>query len=179
MRNFVPLFFAFFFSVVSFAQDGPDLGVAATPEQIAGWDTVIDPLGENLPVGNGTVAEGKAIYAIQCASCHGANGEGATNDRLSGGHGTLGTGGPLSAGKVVRTIGSFWPYATTVFDYVRRAMPFTNPGSLSNDEVYSLTAFLLHINNVIDASDVMNAETLPAVVMPNQKGFESAFDSSN
>jgi len=146
-------------------QEGPGLGVPATPEQVAGWDISIDPEGENLPAGSGTVAQGEAIYDAQCFACHGQNGEGATNDRLAGGHGSLAT------ANATKTVGSYWPYATTVFDYVRRAMPFSQPGTLSNDEVYALTAYLLNINGIVDETTVLNAETLPLIEMPNRDGF--------
>jgi len=147
------------------AQEGPGLGVVASPEEVAGWDVSIGPDGANLPPGSGTVAQGAEIFAAQCAVCHGANGEGATNDRLVGGHDSL------TSDNIVKTVGSYWPYATTVFDYVRRAMPFTQPGSLSDDEVYALTAYLLEMNGVIDEDTVLNAQTLPAVEMPNKDGF--------
>jgi cytochrome c len=155
----------FILSPFTFAQEGPGLGVPASPEEVAGWDISISPDGANLPSGSGSVAQGAEIFAAQCAVCHGANGEGATNDRLVGGHGTLDT---TSA---VKTVGSYWPYATTVFDYIRRAMPFQQPGTLSNDQVYALTAFLLEMNDIIDEDVVLNAETLPAVEMPNKDGF--------
>ena len=148
------------------AQESPGLGVPASPEEVAGWDISIGPEGENLPAGSGTVAQGASIYAVQCFACHGPDGEGATNDRLAGGHGSLATD---SASK---TVGSYWPYATTVFDYVRRAMPFQQPGTLSDDEVYALTAYLLNINGIIDEGEILNAETLPTIVMPNRDGFE-------
>lgn len=148
------------------AQESPGLGVPASPEEVAGWDISIGPEGENLPAGSGTVAQGASIYAAKCFACHGPDGEGATNDRLAGGHGSLGT------DSAIKTVGSYWPYATTVFDYVRRAMPFQQPGTLSDDEVYALTAYLLNINGIIDESEILNAETLPAIEMPNRDGFE-------
>ncbi len=151
------------------AQEGPGLGVAATPEEIAGWDISIGPDGEGLPPGSGTVAEGAEIYAQKCFACHGENGEGSLNDQLAGGHGTLMDDAP------VKTIGSYWPYATTIFDYVRRSMPYTEPMSMSDDEVYAVTAYLLRINGIIDDSDVMNADTLPRVEMPNEENFVYAY----
>ncbi len=153
------------FTSLSFAQEGPGLGVEATPEQLAGWDISIDPSGANLPAGSGSVLEGKGIFSVKCAACHGVNGEGATNDQLVGGHGSLVTDNPL------KTVGSYWPYATTVFDYIRRAMPFQQPGSLSNDEVYALTAYLLALNGIIDDEAEINAENLVNVEMPNKEGF--------
>jgi len=147
------------------ALEGPNLGREATPAQVAGWDISIGPDGAGLPPGKGTAATGATVYEQKCQVCHGARGAGQPNDRLVGGHGTL-------SGKVpVRTIGSYWPYATTVFDYVRRAMPYTQSQSLSNDEVYAVTAYLLNLNGIIGESDEMNAQTLPRVKMPNQPNF--------
>ena len=154
-----------FFSCFSLAQEGPDLGVPATPEQIAGWDISIDPSGANLPAGSGSVAQGAAVYMTYCLACHGEGGQGATNDRLVGGHGSLASDSPI------KTVGSYWPYATTLFDYIRRAMPFTLPGSLTDEQAYALTAYLLELNGIIDEDTVINAQTLPAVEMPNRDGF--------
>jgi len=153
------------------AQESPGLGVTATPEQVAGWDISIGPDGEGLPAGGGTAREGAEIYTQKCLACHGEDGEGQLNDRLAGGHGTLSDTMP------VKTIGSYWPYATTLFDYIRRAMPFTAPMSLSDDEVYALTAYLLRINGIIDDRDVMNADSLPRVAMPNRDNFVWAYPS--
>ena len=147
----------------------PNLGVPATDEQIAGWDLTIGPDGENLPPGSGTASAGAEVYAAKCAACHGADGTGQLNDALVGGHGTLTDAAP------VRTIGSYWPYATTVFDYIRRAMPLTQPQSLSNDEVYALTAHLLHANGIIAEDFVVDAESLPSIEMPNRQGFRVAY----
>jgi cytochrome c5 len=146
-------------------REGPALGRAVTPEQIASWDITILPDGTGLPPGGGTAEQGAAVYEQKCQSCHGAKGAGQPNDRLVGGQGTLVTKTP------VRTIGSYWPYATTVFEYVRRAMPYTAPRSLTDDEVYAVTAYLLNLNGIIDARVQMNARTLPAVKMPNRDGF--------
>jgi cytochrome c len=152
------------------AQEGPKLGVQATPEQIAGWDISIGPDGAGLPPGSGTATAGQSIYEQKCLACHGREGEGRPNDQLVGGHGTLRD--PPTA---VRTVGSYWPYATTLFDYVRRAMPLLQPQSLSDDEVYALTAYLLYLNDVIGKNDEMNATSLPAVEMPNREGFVVAY----
>jgi cytochrome c len=152
------------------AQQGPSLGVPATPEQIAGWDISIGPDGAGLPQGSGTASAGAAVYEAKCLACHGQDGVGRPNDPLAGGRGTLRDAAP------VRTIGSYWPYATTVFDYVRRAMPYVQPHSLTADETYAVTAYLLAVNGVIGQSDVMNATTLPKVVMPNRDSFDSAYD---
>src|SRR5215470_3309694 len=146
-------------------RETPDLGRIVTPADIAGWDISIPPDGTGLPPGSGTAVAGIAVYEQKCQACHGAKGSGQPNDRLVGGGGTLASKTP------VRTIGSYWPYATTVFDYVRRAMPYTQPQSLSNDEVYAVTAYLLNLNGIIGEGDEMNARTLPKVKMPNQANF--------
>jgi cytochrome c len=143
----------------------PNLGRVATPAQIAGWDISVGPDGIGLPPGSGTSVKGAAVYEQKCQACHGARGAGQPNDRLVGGQGTL-------AGKTpVRTVGSYWPYATTVFDYVRRAMPYIQPQSLSDDDVYAVTAYLLNLNGIIADTDEMNARTLPTVKMPNRDSF--------
>ena len=147
------------------AQPGPGLGTPVTAEDLAAWDISIQPDGDGLPTGSGDAAAGEQIYAVKCAACHGVDGAGQPNDRLVGGQGSL------TQLAQVRTIGSFWPYASTVFDYIRRAMPFQSPQSLSNDEVYALTAYLLAENGIIDDKDTMNARTLARVRMPNRDGF--------
>ena len=149
----------------SVAQETPNLGRPATPAEIAGWDISIPPDGTGLPPGSGTPDQGAVVYTQQCQACHGEHGAGKPNDPLVGGQGTLTSPSP------VRTIGSYWPYATTVFDYVRRAMPYTQSHSLTNEEVYAVTAYLLHLNGIIGAQDVMNAQTLPQVQMPNRNKF--------
>jgi len=143
-----------------------DVGRAATPDEIAAVDISIFPDGRGLPAGHGTAREGKPLFAAVCASCHGANGEG--NDdypQLIGGRGTLGTKEPQL------TVGSYWPYATTVWDYVHRAMPYVGPGALIADQAYALTAFLLFRNGIIAEDAVVDERTLPAVLMPNRNGF--------
>jgi S-disulfanyl-L-cysteine oxidoreductase SoxD len=147
------------------AMESPNLGREATPAQIAGWDISVGPDGVGLPPGKGTPAMGATVYEQKCQACHGAKGAGQPNDRLVGGQGTLASKTP------VRTIGSYWPYATTVFDYVRRSMPYTHPQSLSDDEVYAVTAYLLNLNGIIGDNDEMTAQTLPKVKMPNQPNF--------
>ena len=143
----------------------PNLGRPATAAQMAGWDISVGPDGVGLPPGGGTAAKGAVVYEQKCQACHGAKGAGQPNDRLVGGQGTLASKTP------VRTIGSYWPYATTVFDYVRRSMPYLQPQSLSDDEVYAVTAYLLNLNGIIGDSDEMNARTLPKVTMPNRDNF--------
>ncbi len=144
----------------------PDLGRAATPEEIAAWDISIDPGGAGLPPGGGTARQGEAIFAAKCAACHGDKGAGKPNDQLVGGSGTLTGDKPP-----VKTVGSYWPYATTLFDYIRRAMPLNESKTLANDEVYALVAYLLQLNGIIGESDTMDAQTLPKVRMPNRDGF--------
>ncbi len=144
---------------------GPDLGRPATAQEIAGWDTTIGPDGSNLPPGRGTALDGKAIYGEHCASCHGKEGRGQTAEELAGGVGSL-------AGEFpAKTVGSYWPYATTLYDYVYRAMPMAAPRSLTPDELYAVSAYLLFLNGIIGEDEEMNAETLPAVEMPNRDGF--------
>jgi cytochrome c len=160
---------AFAFASLAVAQEGPGLGVPATPEQIAGWDLSIGPDGAGLPPGSGTAAAGKIVYDAKCLACHGADGAGQPNDRLVGGQGTMREAAPI------RTVGSYWPYATTVFDYIRRAMPYVTPHTLTADETYAVTAYLLALNGVIAQDAVMDASTLPKVVMPNRASFDSAY----
>lgn len=151
------------------AQEGPHLGVPVSAADIAAWDISIGPSGAGLPAGSGTAAAGASVYATKCVACHGEKGVGKPSDQLVGGNGTLKDASP------VRTVGSYWPYATTLFDYIRRAMPWPQPQSLTADEVYSLTAYLLFLNGVIGETDVLNAATLPKVVMPNRDNFDVAY----
>jgi len=144
---------------------GPNLGRPATSAEIAAWDISVAPDGGGLPAGSGTAVRGAIVYAQQCQACHGEKGAGQPNDRLVGGQGTLASKSP------VRTIGSYWPYATTIFDYVRRAMPYPSPRTLSDADVYAVTAYLLFENGIIAEADVMNADTLPRVKMPNRDNF--------
>ena len=169
MRNTIILAVALVGVGAASAQEGPDLGVPATQEQIAGWDISIGPDGAGLPPGSGTAAAGKAVYEAKCLACHGAEGAGQPNDRLVGGQGTLREAAPI------RTVGSYWPYATTVFDYIRRAMPYVTPHSLTADETYAVTAYLLALNGIIEQDAVMDATSLPTVVMPNRGNFDSAY----
>ena len=141
------------------------LGHPPTPAELRAWDIDVAPSGEGLPPGRGTVAEGARLFAAKCAACHGPTGTEGPRDRLVGGHGTLTTDHPI------KTVGSYWPYATTLFDYIRRAMPYNAPQSLAPDEVYALVAWLPHQNGIIPEQAVMDQHTLPAVRMPNRDGF--------
>jgi mono/diheme cytochrome c family protein len=153
------------------------VGRAPTAEEVKAWDLTIPPDGRGLPPGQGTAVLGKPLYADRCASCHGENGDDPKYRALVGGRGPL-TSAELSenldwllGGKPVLTIGKFWPYATTLWSYINRAQPFDEPGSLTPDQVYAVTAYLLFLNGIIGEADVINARTLPAVKMPNRDGF--------
>ena len=126
---------------------------------------MVAPDGTGLPAGSGTAATGKQLFATRCASCHGATGDGADGPPLVGGKGTLATAKPK------KTVGSYWPYATTLWDYINRAMPFNQPGTLSYDEVYALTAYVLYLNEIVPETHALNARTLPRIRMPNRDGF--------
>ena len=143
----------------------PNLGKPIDEAAISAWDISILPDGTNLPKGSGTPAQGAAIYAQQCVACHGDNGKGGVAAALVSDQKIAG----INAGQ--KTIKNFWPYATTIFDFIRRAMPFQTPRSLGDDEVYALTAYILAENKLIGATDVMNAQTLPQVKMPNRDNF--------
>ena len=146
--------------------DVPQFGQAIAPADVAPWDISIGPDGTGLPRGSGTAPQGEAVYAAKCQACHGEKGAGGPNDALVGGFGSL------AAGKTpVKTVGSYWPYATTLFDYIRRAMPFPETKSLTNDEVYAVSAYILNLNGIIGADEVLNAQSLPNVKMPNRDGF--------
>ena len=144
---------------------GPNLGTTPSAAMLAAMDISIPPSGAGLPAGSGTVGDGQKVYEAKCQICHGPKGVGKPADPLVGGIGSL------ASGKPMRTVGSYWPYATTLFDYTRRAMPTTAPMSLTNDEVYAVTAYVLHLNGIVPESAVMNAQTLPQVKMPNRDGF--------
>ena len=141
------------------------VGRAPTAAEVEARDLTIPFDGVGLPSGSGTAALGRPIYVERCTSCHGERGQNGKYDRLVGGHGTLTTDRP------VLTIGSFWPYAPTLFSYIRRAQPVDEPGSLSADQVYALTAYLLFLNGIVGEHDVIDARTLPLVKMPNRDGF--------
>jgi S-disulfanyl-L-cysteine oxidoreductase SoxD len=151
------------------AQPSPKLGIGrtATAEEIAGWDIDIRPDGQGLPVGKGTVKQGEPLYLERCAGCHGEFGESAGRwPILMGGNGTLASHDP------VKSVGSYWPYASTLIDYIRRSMPFGNAQSLSNDELYAVTAYVLFLNDVIkDENFELNQSNFTSLKLPNQPNF--------
>ena len=141
-------------------------GEPATPEQIAGWNIDVRPDGLGLPPGSGTVLDGEPLYDEKCAACHGIFGQGEGRwPKLAGGVGAL------TQERPERTVGSYWPYATTLWDYVRRTMPFFEPQSLTDDEVYAITAYVLHLNDLVTEDFELSRENLPSVQMPNREGF--------
>lgn len=155
-------------------QQGPELGQAVSAEEIAKWDISVFPDGEGLPKGEGNVEQGKKVYQQQCISCHGQNGLGtAAGDQLAGAQMSLTSEYPE------QTIGTYWPYATSLFDLIRRSMPMTAPGSLSNEQTYAVTAYLLYLNNIITKDEVMNSKTLAKVKMPNEEGFVNVYEEEN
>jgi S-disulfanyl-L-cysteine oxidoreductase SoxD len=144
---------------------GYGLGRPATEEEIRRWNIDVGPSGEGLPPGQGTAKEGRQVYAAKCAKCHGPTAVEGPSDPLVGGRDTLATSAPI------KTIGSYWPYATTLYDYIYRAMPFDAPQSMTPDEIYAVIAWLLYENRIIAEDAAINARTLPAIEMPNRQGF--------
>lgn len=140
-------------------------GTPATEAQIKAWDINVFADGKGLPPGSGTVMAGRDLYNTQCLSCHGAKGEGGIGDRLAGGQGTL------ASAKPIRTVGSYWPYAPTLFDYIRRTMPLTAPQSLTDEQVYAVTGYVLFLNDLAKEGDTIDAGTLADLKMPNRDGF--------
>ncbi len=155
--------------LTSAAGADPGFSEAATAEDIERVYLSILPDGENLPEGSGTATQGKAVYEMYCVACHGMDGEGTLADKLVGGRGTLDSDSP------VKTVGSYWPYATTVFNYIRRSMPYMAPMSLTNEEYYAITAFILNKNDIISADTVLDKNSLPDVQMPNRDGFVNSY----
>jgi mono/diheme cytochrome c family protein len=143
----------------------PHFGQPADPARIKAWSISILPDGTNLPPGKGSVSEGLATFTEKCVMCHGVNGVGKPADQLTGGVGTIGTKAP------VKTVASYWPYATTLFDYIRRAMPANHPHSLNDHEVYSLVAYILSVDGIVKKDAVLDAKSLPKIQMPNRDGF--------
>ena len=171
VKSFVKFPMAFVFSGAlaacssGYHTAGPvGLGKPIAENQIKAWNIDIGPSGAGLPSGSGTAVTGEIIYQQKCSSCHGDKGQGGIANRLVGG-------GNLNTDKPVKTVGSFWPYSTTIFDYVRRAMSHQAPQSLTDDQVYALTAYILYMNKIISKDEVMNATSLPLVKMPNRDGF--------
>jgi len=154
---------------VPLSAEGVGLGQPVDEASLLAMDITILPDGTNLPAGSGSVEAGSVVYEQKCASCHGADGAGGDGmaDPLVGGVGSLSSDAPM------KTVGSYWPYATTLFDYIRRAMPLDAPLSLSDADVYALSAFILSKNGIVGEDAVMDADTLTAVKMPNRDGFES------
>ena len=144
-----------------------DIGRTAQPDEIAGWDIDVRPDGHGLPPGKGTVKQGEPLYMERCAACHGEFGESAGRwPIISGGNGTLASHDP------VKSVGSYWPYASTVMDYIRRSMPFGNAQSLTNDELYAITAYVLYLNDVItDESFELNDKNFETIKLPNERNF--------
>jgi S-disulfanyl-L-cysteine oxidoreductase SoxD len=153
------------------AGDPYGIGRPATPQEIAGWDIDVSPSGAGLPPGNGDVHMGEALFAEKCASCHGSHGEGKPMDQLVGGLGTV------ADMKPHKTVGSFWPYAPTLFDFVRRAMPLNAPQSLTPDEVYAVSAYVLFLNGIVPEGTTLDQDNLAKIAMPNRGGFVSAYPS--
>lgn len=150
---------------------GPyNFGSPATASEIAMLDIDVMPDGRGLPEGSGNYKEGKAVYSAKCMACHGADLAGVKG---TGAAGLIGGRGSLASGKPKKTVESYWPYASTVFDYVKRAMPFNAPGSLSDDEVYAVVAYVLGEANIFDKSSTLDANTLAKIEMPNKDGFIS------
>ncbi len=148
------------------AQEKAQFGRLATPEEIESWDITVDPSGAGLPHGSGTAKQGEAVYSAKCVACHGEKGKGGAALQLAGVKGTVG-----QKNTTVKTIGTFWPYATTVFDYVFTSMPYQETKSLTHDETYAVTAYLLYLNEIIGENDVIDAQSLPKVKMPNRDYF--------
>ncbi len=166
-KVFLPLGLALVFASGAALAESPGLGKPISEADIKAWDIAVMPDGTGLPAGRGTAVEGAKAFAEKCSACHGDGGKGGP-----GAPAPMFGGRPLTSGiDTPKTIGNFWGHSTTVFDFVRRAMPFNQPRTLSNDELYALTAYLLALNKIIGETDEMNADTLPKVKMPNRDNF--------
>ena len=148
------------------AQEKAQFGRVATPEEVESWSITVAPDGAGLPHGSGTAEQGAAVYVAKCQGCHGEKGKGGSALQLAGIKGTVG-----AKNTTDKTIGTFWPYATTVFDYVFTSMPYMETKSLTHDETYAVTAYLLYLNEIIGENDVIDANSLPKVKMPNRDYF--------
>jgi cytochrome c len=171
MRGAVVAAVATMLCAASAAAAAPDLGEIVGADTVAASDLGIGPDGANLPPGRGTALDGVDLYVDKCAACHGLRGEGASGPALVGGAGSLASSKPL------KTVGSYWPYATTLFDYIRRAMPYDRPVSLTDDETYALTAYVLWANQIVKRDTVLDARSLPRIRMPNRDGFVDAWET--
>ena len=162
----------FFLINLSFAEApiGPDLGTAMSEEESIAYDIGVMPDGSGLPEGSGTVQQGEKLYQEKCLACHGEGGVGNTGEQLAGAINKLTDEWPE------KTIGTYWPYATTLFDFTRRSMPMNQPGSLSNNETYALVAYMLNLNNLIDENTTMNADEIKNFQMPNRDGFINVYE---
>jgi cytochrome c len=158
------------FACAALAEGEPGLGREMSAAEVATMDFVIMADGEGLPPGSGSAATGATVYQQHCVVCHGEEGKNGLHDSLAGGRDTIR--GPMPN----KTVGSYWPYATTLFDYIRRAMPYQNPGNLSNDELYALTAYVLYLNGIVGESDTIDAGSLPLAEMPNRDNFVWAIE---
>ena len=163
MRRAVPMLFAL--AMAAQGQQKLGAGRAASADELKAWDISISASGRELPPGAGTVTEGREVYDRRCKRCHGDAGKGGDEAALVGGQGSLATPKPL------KTVGSYWPRATTLFDYIRRAMPYKNPGSLPDPQVYAVTAYVLNLNGIVKADERLDAPSLMKVKMPNSEGF--------
>ena len=147
------------------SQESVRLGIPVTQEDLLDFDLIAPPDGSGFPSGSGTAQEGKQVYDVNCAVCHGANGEGTSGN-------TVIVGGDMqSEGPPLRTVGSYWPYASTLFDFIRRAMPATAPKSLTNQQVWQVTAYVLYMNGIVEENTQINGETIREIEMPNANGF--------
>lgn len=156
-------------AAAALADESPRLGEPLSAAEVEAVDFTVMPDGSGLPPGSGDARAGRDVYRAHCLACHGERGQGGINDVLVGGRGTLAGSAPL------QTVGSYWPYATTLFGYLWRAMPYNAPGSLDNDELYAVTAYLLFLNDIVAEDEILDAHSLPAVVMPNRDRFDPAW----